>query len=127
MATPLTKNFMREEFACHDGTPVPLPYYDAVKRLAMNLQVLRDELGEPVHVVSGYRTSTYNAQVGGAKKSQHLQAKAADITVKSKSPQFVFNTIERLIRERKMEQGGMGLYNGFVHYDIRGRRDRWVG
>ena len=24
-----------------------------------------------------------------------------------------------------MKEGGVGLYNGFVHYDIRGTKARW--
>ena len=35
------------------------------------------------------------------------------------------DTIERLIREGKMEDGGMGRYSTFVHYDVRGSRARW--
>lgn len=123
----LTKNFDLEEFACRDGSPVPVELVPNVKELAKNLQVIRDYLGEPVHINSSYRTPTYNAKVGGAKKSQHLLAKAADITVKSKTPKQLKAIIEKLIAEKKIKQGGIGLYKGFVHYDIRGRAARWEG
>lgn len=121
----LTKNFSSEEFACKDGTPVPGELLGNVEKLAENLQVLRDYLGEAVHVTSGYRTPTYNAKVGGKKKSQHLLAKAADITVKSKTPKQLHAIIEKLISQGKMKQGGLGLYPGFVHYDVRPNRARW--
>lgn len=123
----LTKNFSLPEFACHDtkGTPVPKKYLSNVQRLADNLQVLRDHLGEPVRVLSGYRTAAHNKAIGGAKKSQHLTAKAADIVVKSKTPGQLATIIEHLIKIGKMKQGGLGIYNGFVHYDIRGKRARW--
>lgn len=121
----LTDNFNLNEFACKDGTPVPAELTGNVTLLAQNLQVLRDHLGEPVHLNSGYRSPAYNKKIGGVKNSQHLQAKAADITVKSKTPKELAAIIEKLISEKKMKQGGLGVYPGFVHYDIRGSKARW--
>lgn len=122
----LTKNFTLEEFHCKDGTPVPAELIDNVKELAENLQVFRDFIQQPVHVLSGYRTETHNKEVGGKKKtSQHLTAKAADITVKTHSPRQISAIIEHLIMSGKMKQGGLGVYPGFVHYDIRGTKARW--
>jgi uncharacterized protein YcbK (DUF882 family) len=125
--TPLTENFSIEEFACKDGTPVPENLACNVQLLAENLQVLRDYLDAPIHVNSGYRTESYNKKIGGAKRSQHLLAKAADITTKHKTPKQLAAIIEKLIKEGKMKQGGIGVYKGFVHYDVRGRGDRWTG
>ena len=122
----LTKNFSRQEFDCKDGTPVPVHLLPNVKELAENLQVLRNYLGAPVQVTgSGYRTSTHNKRVGGAPKSLHLEAKAADINAKGHTPKQVYDAIEKLIALGKMKQGGLGLYKGFVHYDIRGTKARW--
>lgn len=39
------------------------------KMLAENLQVIRDFLGKPVTVTSGYRPAAKNASVGGSKTS----------------------------------------------------------
>lgn len=124
----LTKNFALSEFACHDAknTPVPKKYRGNVQQLAENLQVLRDDLGVPVFVVSGYRTDAYNKAVGGAKLSQHKKAKAGDITAKGFTPKEIGARIEKLIKAGKMKQGGLGIYKGFVHYDTRGRRARWT-
>lgn len=121
----LTPNFNIVEFQCKDGSPVPLKYLGNVTKLAKNLQVLRDYLGEPIRLNSGYRSPVYNARIGGAKNSQHLLAKAADITVKSKSPKQLAVVIERLIAQGKMSQGGIGVYPGFVHYDCRKTKARW--
>lgn len=122
----LTKNFTRIEFDCNDGTPVPEKYMANVLKVAQNLQVLRDHLGEPVVISgSGYRTPAHNKKVGGAKNSQHLTASGADITVRSHSPRKLAAVIEKLIAEGKMTQGGIGVYPGFVHYDIRGTKARW--
>ena len=59
----LTTNFNIEEFACKDGTPVPKRFYDNCKELAENLQVLRDSLGVPLEVLSGFRTVKHNKKI----------------------------------------------------------------
>ncbi len=43
------------------------------------LQPLRDAIGRPVYINSGYRSKRLNARVGGVQNSRHLQGKAADI------------------------------------------------
>ncbi len=121
----LTKNFDITEFSCNDGTPVPSEYLPNVKKLAEQLQILRDELNEPIHINSAYRHKEYNKKIGGEKNSQHLLAKAADITVKSKTPKQLAALIEKLISEGKLKFGGMGVYPGFVHVDIRPGKARW--
>lgn len=122
----LTKDFNSIEFACHDGTPVPVDFECNVQALATQLQVLRDDLGIPIHVLSGYRTKSHNKKVGGATRSQHLLAKAGDITTKKHTPKQIHDRIEKLISEGKMKNGGLGLYKTFVHYDI-GPVRRWNG
>lgn len=124
---PQTKNFSLAEFACKDGTAVPTEYYGNVQRLMNNLQVLRDEIGLPIIVNSGYRTKKYNAKVKGKPKSSHIVARAADIKVIGMSAARVHQKIEQLIAEGKMEEGGLGSYGTFTHYDVRGYRSRWHG
>jgi uncharacterized protein YcbK (DUF882 family) len=122
----LTKNFDLFEFHCKDGTHVPDKYIPNAREVAKNLQVLRDEIGEPLWISgSGYRTVSYNKKVGGAKESQHLTASGADISAKTKTPKQLAGVIELLILQGKMKQGGIGVYPGFVHYDIRGTKARW--
>lgn len=121
----LSDNFSLSEFNCKDGSEVPSELYSNVIALAGNLQELRYYLDEPIHVNSGYRSLAYNAKVGGKKNSYHMKAMAADITVKSKTPKQLAKIIEKLISEKKMKQGGIGVYPGFVHYDIRGTKARW--
>lgn len=121
----LSENFNLQEFACKDGAAVPIGLIGNVNELAKNLQALRDYLGEPVRINSAYRTADYNKKIGGVSESQHLLCKAADITVKSKTPKQLAAVIEDLIEQGKMKQGGIGVYPGFVHYDIRGTKARW--
>lgn len=121
----LTTNFTLEEFACKDGTPVPEELMPNLRRLAKNLQVIRDYIKEALKVISGYRTEAYNKSVGGKPLSRHKKADAADLTTKSLTPKQLGRIIEKLIAEGKIEQGGLGIYPGFVHYDTRGRKARW--
>jgi uncharacterized protein YcbK (DUF882 family) len=129
----LTKDFSRREFDSHTGARVPDAYLDNVKELAENLQVLRDHLDKPVKINCGYRTPEENARTNPkrATTSQHLWAKAADIHIDGVTPQALYSTIEQLISEGRMHNGGLGIYDEFVHYDIRdapdgGRRPaRW--
>lgn len=122
----LTENFDSKEFDCKDGTPVPEKYMPNLRVLARNLQVLRDEVGVPVNVSgSGYRTPKHNKKVGGAPKSQHLTASAADISCIGITPRMLADKIEELIIEGRMQDGGIGVYPTFVHYDIRHAKARW--
>jgi uncharacterized protein YcbK (DUF882 family) len=134
----LTTNFSLHEFKCKDraNTPVPEKYYNNVRLLAEQLQILRDDINTnrpknapkdvqiPIHVNSGYRTAAYNRSIGGAKESQHLKAKAADITCKWVSPTQMRSRIEKLIKAGKIPDGGLENYPGFVHYDV-GPVRRW--
>ena len=55
-----------------------------LKALCMEvLQPLRDYLGKPVVISSGYRSEEVNKAVGGVKRSQHLRGEAADIHVEN--------------------------------------------
>jgi uncharacterized protein YcbK (DUF882 family) len=129
----LTKNFHLREWNCKEGggTGVPWDLVDNVIRCATSLQALRDEIGEPVRLISGWRGELYNKRVGGSKKSQHLKGLAADIRVSGMKPEEVAAIIEDLIEHEKMDEGGVGIYSGahhgFVHYDCRGTRARWNG
>ena len=121
----LEKNFSLKEFECKDGTAVPEEYMCNVEELARNLQILREHIQRPIIVISGYRSPEYNKRCGGAKRSQHLLAKAADIVIPGIDPLEIRNIIIKLIKEEKMQPGGVGLYSTFTHYDIRGSNARW--
>jgi uncharacterized protein YcbK (DUF882 family) len=123
----LSENFSLWEFKCRDGTDVPEEYMANVQKLVENLQVLRDVIGKPIRVISGYRSPKYNRRIGGARRSQHMLAKAADIKIKGMDPKEVKTIIEDLIAQGKMHKGGIGLYKTFTHYDVRGRNARWYG
>lgn len=123
----LTTNFKLSEFACKDGCQVPDPLLHNVQELANNLQILRNHIAKPIQIMSGYRTVEYNQKCGGELKSKHLDAMAADIIVTGMTPKEVCATIKRLIEVKQMKEGGVGLYDGWVHYDVRGSKARWGG
>jgi uncharacterized protein YcbK (DUF882 family) len=121
----ITANFDSDEFACHDGTPVPDALVPNLRRLCEALEVVRAELGHPIIIVSGYRSPAYNGKVGGAAKSEHCNATAADIAAHPLAPKDVRDAILRLILAGKIPEGGVGTYAGWVHYDVRGHKARW--
>ena len=121
----MTKNFSKEEFDCNDGSEMPINIYHNMVKVANQLQILRNHLGKPIQINSAWRSEEYNASVGGVKDSQHIMGRAADIVVRDLNPIEVYNTIEKLIMNGEILQGGLGLYDTFVHYDIRGERARW--
>ena len=92
----LSKNFTYEEL-CHSGVAErkglrnrpktkeeERVVIENLKALCMEiLQPLRDYLGKPVVISSGYRSEEVNRMVGGVNGSQHLKGEAADIYVEN--------------------------------------------
>ena len=123
----LTENFSLREFRCKDGTDVPAELMENVTFLAENLQILRNIIGKPIRVVSGYRSLEYNKKCGGSRRSQHLLAKAADVRVSGMSSDELHSIITKSIKNGSIAPGGVGWYPSWIHYDTRGRNARWRG
>ena len=123
MTDPITPHFTVEEFRCHSGEAYPAEWInERLRPLCTVLERLRDELGgRPVHILSGYRSPGHNAAVGGAKQSQHMAGRAADITVEGVAPAEVHATLLRLFHAGAIEIGGIGIYPSWVHVDVRPR------
>lgn len=69
-----------------NNTP-PMGVADNLMLLIVNLlQPLREKLGKPVIITSGYRCAYLNKLVGGKETSQHVMGQAADIRVKGMTP-----------------------------------------
>lgn len=116
----LTPNFSLNEFL-HAGSGTPAPWIlDNLTQLANRLQVIRDLLGKPIIITSGYRTPEHNKAVGGEPNSFHLKGMAADIVVPGMSAKEVQNFL-------KNWSGGLGSYANFTHVDIRPTKARWNG
>ncbi len=124
----LTDNFTLKEARCKDKyrTPVPKRLMANAKKVAMQLEILRKAIGNlPVNTNSWFRTPAHNRKEGGHETSEHMEAIAVDFWVFGIPPLILYHIIEALIRSGVMEEGGLGLYDGFVHYDCRGYRSRW--
>ena len=114
------KNFRSVELECRSGASCPFP--DRMRHLAWTLQVIRDEFGAPIRVTSGYRSPEHNKKVGGVKDSQHVQARAADLTPSSGKKddlKKLTDVVLALASSGKIPNGGIGVYSTFVHYDMR--------
>lgn len=61
------------------------------------LNYVRQELGKPIYINSAYRSPAVNKQVGGAKRSLHMQGRAADIRC---DPEFMHDLWQILQREK---------------------------
>ena len=106
----LSKNFILSEFACKDGSKEIAVDYELVQLL----QKLRDSLGKPITITSGYRTVAYNKKCGGISTSHHLTGKAADIKV------FGMTPLQVALAADKMGFKGIGVYPTFTHVDVAG-------
>ena len=74
------KWFKEKEFACKCCGQLPPLARENVKALVSEvLDPVREKLGMPIVVNSGYRCERHNKDVGGVKNSQHLVGQAADI------------------------------------------------
>lgn len=127
----LSDNFYLYEFDCRDGTPVPDELCPGLKTFAGYIQTMRTFIGAPITILSGYRHDAYNQRIGGAKRSYHVYDKrpgkyAVDMVPRGLQPAAFKEMIEGLIRLDLVPDGGLGLYDKWVHYDT-GPRRRWVG
>src|SRR5574342_415860 len=126
----VTEHFDSSEFNCRDGTIYPIEWIEErLLPLCRVLETIRARVGHPVFVDSGYRTPPYNKEIGGAKLSQHLVGKAADIRVGSFNSTALLNLIRDLYNQDIIQIGGLGWYPDFVHVDIResNRLATWTG
>lgn len=90
--------------------------------LAEHLEVIRLDLGKPLTVRSWYRCAARNKAVGGAPKSLHLTGAAVDINCGGFSGPDIAKRIERLIKDERIPDGGLGVYAtkpALCHFDVR--------
>lgn len=113
----LSKNFSKKELACKCCGKFILSL-----ELIAGLQELRDRAKCPLHINSGTRCSKHNKEVGGTSNSQHLFGRAADVWADNLTPQELYKLAENI---KVFRDGGIGLYNTFIHVDVRRGRSRW--
>jgi uncharacterized protein YcbK (DUF882 family) len=133
----LTTHFSVEEWsqpARHGFEEAPYPpewIESRLKPLCAALEVLRETLGKPITILSGFRSEKYNRSISGARLSQHVAGRASDLVVPGISTAKVHEVVLDLYRAGKIKIGGLGLYldGKFVHVDVRPgeRLARWEG
>lgn len=87
--------------------------------LLKKLSALRQAIDRPLIINSGYRCKIHNTQVGGVPTSYHLFGFAADVTVPS------MKMGELLKYAQNIRFGGIGIYDNFLHLDIRPDPEFW--
>ncbi len=112
------EEFERSETAEQLGIDNTIPDDESIKMplrsLVMNiLQPLRNSLGTPVIINSGYRCPALNKALKGAKNSQHCKGEAADI--RAKDPLLMAQHIQR----NGLPFDQMILYADFIHISHR--------
>lgn len=71
---------------------------DNLKALCQNvLQPLRNHLGVPIIVTSGYRCAALNKKLGGVVNSQHVLGQAVDFVTPRKDLKISFNYIKNYL------------------------------
>lgn len=91
---------------------------DAVKELTETvLQPLRDKVGHPLRINSGYRSPELNKEIkGSSPTSQHVKGEAADIAA---ADPCILASVIRNTPEIWREIDQMILYPNFVHVSHR--------
>lgn len=129
--------FSLVEMRCKDENQTAYPtkwVHDRWPSLLAILNPVRERHGSGIHVLSGYRTREYNASIGGAKFSQHVEGRACDLRPVGILPADIAKwtpTHYEIIRSfhamilsmynmgELPTLGGLGRYPTFVHVDTR--------
>ena len=114
-----TQNFKVSEFGCKCCGENRID-----QRVIDIAQAIRDELGVPVRVNSGYRCATHNRNVGGVKGSRHTKGLAADLSCKVGALKL-YDTVRKLWDEGRIPELGYCIrYTrlNFVHIDVEKRK-----
>lgn len=117
-----------KELSCKDRmrTTYPIDFRDdptRLPRLAAAFEAVRALWSQPITILSAYRTPIYNASVGGARYSQHVQGRALDMA----PPEGVaLRAFHNAIVDLATQNPGLGIRfiqgygrKGFVHMDVR--------
>lgn len=152
----VSPHFTLGDFLCKEAGGFP-KYLVLRRRLLVKLETLLgflSHLGIPptaVHIMSGFRTPWYNAQLGNVLYSRHTWGGAADLYISKTLDGRLISDVnhdgrddfgdsrllaadfDKLFRESRYDylRGGIGSYPAtsrhypFVHVDVRGFRARW--
>ena len=106
--------FNRKEFSCR-GNMCCSGSSPMNQDLIDGLDELRRRIGA-IYVTSGFRCLTHNRNIGSNDTSQHPLGTASDIWSKYLTPSEIAEVAEEI---PIFKNGGIGIYNDFVHVDVR--------
>jgi len=90
-------------------------------KLLMMLDRVRDIVGEPIIITSGFRTLEHNKAIGGVDGSSHTKGLAVDIAIRNSRMRFkLINAILQVGINR------IGIADNFIHIDIDPNKDKDV-
>lgn len=155
----ISPHFTLGQFLCKQKSGLQDKAYVVLReQLILKLEKVLEGVNEQgyhattLHVMSGYRTPSYNSGLGNVRFSRHMYGGAADIFVDERPRDGVMDDLNRDGRidvkdaawlHRIVEKmdgpshrphhltGGLGLYRAnryhgpFIHVDVRGKRARW--
>ena len=112
------EEFLVSEYATRNGIdnrPGP-GIHIRLERLAESLDEVRELLGHPIIITSGYRTEALNRAVGGVKTSDHIKGLAADFICPRYGPPAIVCAAIRDsgIKFRQL----INEYNRWTHFAI---------
>ena len=142
--TKVSKYFTLEELECKCSlcksgkNKMPTKVYTNLLLLAKELDRLREKIGKPMIVDSGYRCVAHNAKIGGVRNSAHTMGYACDWHVNGMTEEDMFKIASGIDYKDagklapKSNFKGVGYYKGrnFCHVDImptKPRPNTWVG
>ncbi len=127
----LSEHFSESEFCCKGedccGHSAPIhPMMVQVLEYIRDVICIRLERDTPLKIVSGFRCRKYNSHIpGAAKNSRHSHGDAVDIACPpGVSPQLLA-VYARVARVHYGLEGGIGIYDNWVHMDFRGTSVQW--
>ncbi len=99
----LSKNFSLKEMLATSTGVANVPTDQEIEKMKLLaekiLQPVRDYMGIPIRINSGFRSAGVNKSVGGSKTSQHTKGEAADLnagnrTLNKKMYEFIRDNLE---------------------------------
>lgn len=115
MQTMISKHFRAREFQSGNCKIVIVS-----NTLLRVLDSLRDKIGEPIYINSGYRTPNHNKKVGGSTLSYHMYGMAADIRADRHTPKQLYTILDEWLEG----WGGLQEHETFLHVDVRSKEWR---
>lgn len=120
-----TRHFRTTEFNCPCCNTSNID-----SELLSLLELIRVKFNKRVYINSGYRCKKHNEEVQleadsnylpNTSRSQHMYNTAADIVVEDTKPDKVYEFLNEIFPNHY----GIGLYNTFLHIDVRKVKARW--